>query len=142
MVKISRKLSGLELGRLKRDEVPVFAITGRLGFSAGLGFYACGATRCGETQSHTGIYQKRVTGYNNRGRHAHLPRRAYYVRMRTYAPTNPRTPVQQANRQKMADAVAAWQSLTDVEKTVYTQQVKRPGTDGYRIFLSWYLKNH
>lgn len=142
MVRLSQKLTGLENGKLKRNEVPVFAITGRLGRSAGCGFYTAGAARCGESQTHTGIYQKRVTGYNNYGVNANLPRRSYYVRMRTYAPTNPRTAAQQLQRSKMADAVAIWKTLTDAEKAVYTRRVKRRGTDAYRLFISEYLKNH
>lgn len=142
MPKVSPLITGLENEQFKPGEVPAITIRGRMGFSPGLGANTLGRARYGEYQPHAGIYQKRVTGYNQTGRIPGRARRAYYVRTRYYAPTNPRTVKQQAHRQKFADAVAAWQLLTPAEKHVYNQQAKRPGQHGYSRFISWYLKNH
>lgn len=142
MVKISSNLTEVQNGKFAQNEVPALAVRGKSGRSNGLGLYVCGGARCGEDNQFGGIYQKRVTGYNNTGRKAHLPRKTYYVRMRSYAPTNPRTVAQQANRAKFAAANAAWKLLTDVEKAQYNSNVKRPGQLGIHLFVSEYMKSH
>ena len=59
-----------------------------------------------------------------------------------YVPTNPQTEAQQANRQKMADAVAAWQSLTPEQKEIYNERAKGKNLTGNNIFISEYLLSH
>lgn len=56
-----------------------------------------------------------------------------------YFPTNPQTGPQQANRQKMTDAVAAWQALTGEQKAVYNQDAIGKEMSGYNLFLSEHL---
>lgn len=113
-----------------------------IGRSCGFGFIRFGSTQFGDSRFFSGIYQKRVTGYNQTGRIASRPRRTYYVRMRTYRPTNPQTVPQQANRTKFADASAAWSLLTTVEKSVYNTRGKRRNRIGRNLFISEYMKNH
>ena len=55
---------------------------------------------------------------------------------------NPRTVPQQANRQKMADAVAAWQLLTNEQKQVYNKRAVGKKLFGYQLFLKEYLLSH
>lgn len=125
-------------------ESSMFALQarGKTGRSGGFGFIRFGYSNFGATNFTGGIYQKRVTGYNHTGRIAGRKRRAYYVKMRPYRPTNPQTEEQQANRNKMALAVAAWSDLTPVEKSYYNERGKRYNKVGRNLFISWYLKNH
>ena len=118
------------------------AQTGKIGRSAGLGAVRLGFSYLGDTRTFQGIFQKRVTGYNNRGRLANRERKTYYVRERSYRPTNPRTPLQQANRQKLLDANQAWKDLTPVDKLYYNERGKKASRIGRMIFISWYMKNH
>ena len=76
-----------------------------------------------------GIYQMRMT---KRGK---VP-----VKMKFYRPTNPRTPAQQANRQKFADAQAAWMALTSEQKQVYTTRAKRRNMFGWGLFIREYYQ--
>ena len=59
-----------------------------------------------------------------------------------YIVKNPRTVPQQANRQKMADAVSAWQLLTDEQKQVYNKRAVGKKLFGYQLFLKEYLLSH
>ena len=78
-----------------------------------------------------GIYQMRMT---KRGK---VP-----VKMKFYRPTNPRTPAQQANRQKFTDAMAAWQSLTQPQKDVYNTRAKKRSMFGWGLYIrEYYQKN-
>lgn len=56
-----------------------------------------------------------------------------------YFPTNRQTVPQQANRQKYADGVAAWQTLTDEQKDVYNKRAEYKKFSGYNLFLKEYL---
>jgi hypothetical protein len=78
-----------------------------------------------------GIYQQRMTRKGKRT-----------IKMKMYAPTNPQTVLQQTNRQKFADAVIAWQALTNEEKNVYNQLKYPDQMSGYNKFISQYLKSH
>ncbi len=78
-----------------------------------------------------GIYRERVL-YGKR----------YRERMPFYEPTNPRTEKQQANRQKIADAVLAWQNLTEQEKNNYNKEARFRQYTGYNLFVKRYLKNN
>lgn len=92
-------------------------------------------TACKKTASSPigfrGIYQR----YNSKnGKKTRL--------IKLYKPTNPRTPLQQANRQKIANAVFAWQCLTDSEKDVYNNRKYPRFMSGYNRFIKEYLKSH
>jgi len=79
----------------------------------------------------SGIYRSdNVTG---KTRHYREP---YYITK------NPRYENQQANRQKMADGVLAWQALTPAEKMVYNVKAVRKRMSGYNLFLKEYLLSH
>lgn len=56
-----------------------------------------------------------------------------------YITKNPRTVPQQANRQKYADAILAWQGLTNEQKQVYNKRAIGKGMSGYNLFLKEYL---
>lgn len=114
---------------------------GKLGTGSGYGFARRGISKFGDQRRFTGIYQKRNTGYNQHGYIPGKPKRTYYVRMRPYRPTNPQTPLQQANRSKFADACAAWPLLTEDEKAYYNSIGKKRGRPGRSLFISWYMKN-
>lgn len=115
---------------------------GKLSYSNGFGFACFGVSRFGDDRLQGGIYQKRITGYNQFTGPAHQPGETFYVKMRSYAPTNPQTVPQQANRAKFAAANTAWQSLTNPEKSVYNQRANRKGRVGYFLFMSEYMKTH
>lgn len=74
-----------------------------------------------------GIYQMRMT---KRGK---IP-----IKMRFYTPTNPQTEAQQANRQKFADAMSAWQSLTPSEKDAYNERARKRQMFGRNLFIREY----
>ena len=56
-----------------------------------------------------------------------------------YITKNPRTVPQQANRQKYADGIAAWQLLTDEQKEVYNKRAIGKRFFGCHLFLKEYL---
>lgn len=116
--------------------------TKKTGRSCGIGGMRIGFGYLGDARLFQGIYQKRVTGYNNRGRIPGRVRRTYYMRLRSYRPSNPRTEVQQANRQKMADACEAWKNLTVDDIATYTRRGKKCNRVPRMIFISEYLKSH
>lgn len=59
-----------------------------------------------------------------------------------YITRNPRTEPQQTWRAVFADAVVAWQNLTEEEKKLYNELAKTKKTSGCSVFLSKYLKSH
>lgn len=122
--------------------VPVLAIKRRMGQSNGFGFATFGTARLGQSMNFGGIYQKRVTGYNQTGRIPGRKRKTYYVKMRSYAPTNPNTERQIARRTVFANAWQAWHELTDEEKSVYNKRANKINRVGWRLFISEYLKSH
>jgi len=61
------------------------------------------------------------------------------IRNRYFITGNPRTALQQANRQKYAAAVLAWQSLTDEQKAVYNARCRFLRLSGYNLFIKNYL---
>lgn len=113
---------------------------GRIGRECFYGRARRGYSKYGESNVFAGVYQRRVTGYNQYGRNPDRPRREYYIRMRNPLGRNPRTEPQQANRGKFADACAAWNSLTVVEKAVYNQRGKRKNRIGRNLFISEYMR--
>ena len=50
-------------------------------------------------------------------------------------PTNPQTAPQQANRSKFANAVAAWQALSEAEKNTWRKKALGSTIPGYQFFL-------
>ena len=82
-------------------------------------------------ENYKGIYQMR------RCKEGIIP-----IRMKFYKPSNPRTILQQANRQKYADGVLGWQSLTDEQKKVYNDNVKGRCLSGYNLYIKEYLLSH
>jgi len=79
----------------------------------------------------SGIFQKRY----NMGR-------AITALVSYMIPKNPRTEAQQANREKYADGVLAWQNLTTEQKQVYNDAMRGKKMSGYNFFLREYLKSH
>lgn len=59
-----------------------------------------------------------------------------------YRPTDPKTIPQQANRQRFADAMAAWTALTPEQKKVYNVFAKRQQKFGWNIFIKEYFASH
>lgn len=113
---------------------------GTIGWGAGFGFARYSDAKFGDGDRIGGIYQRRVTGYNRHGINPDRPRRSYYVRMRKYRPTNPRSEAQQANRARFTAANAAWSELTPEEKVYYNKRGKKSGKQGRSVFISWYMK--
>ena len=117
-------------------------VRGRLDQSNGYGFGVLGAARLGEPRRHGGIYQRRRYGYNNITGPPRGNKGIYFVKMRSFAPNNPRTTLQQAHRQKFADGMTAWKNLTAPEKNAYNERANRKGRLGRWLFMSDYLKSH
>lgn len=130
---------GIE-GILNGETMAGIGQTGSIRRGDGFGFIRLGHSTFGAVAHAGGVYQKRVTGYNNTGRKAHLPRKAYYVRMRYYRPTNPNTPAQQAGRSKFADAVAGWAALTAAEKEEYNKRAHKRSRRGRNLYISEYMR--
>jgi hypothetical protein len=78
-----------------------------------------------------GIYQMR-----------HTKKGKQVIKMKFYAPTNPRTQKQQANRQKFAAAMAEWQNLTREEKQAYNIRAKKVRKFGWGLFIREYYQSH
>lgn len=114
--------------------------TGTIRGGDGLGFIRLGHSSLGASAFIGGVYQRRVTGYNNTGRKNHLPRKTYYVKMRYYRPTNPRTPAQQVGRSKFADAVAGWAGLSPAEKQQWNIKASRQSRRGRNLYISEFMR--
>lgn len=132
---------GIE-GLLSGDTMAGIHQTGKMDYSNGYGFAVLGRSRLGDHRPQGGIYQKRVSGYNQYGRSETKPRRVYYVKMRSYAPTQRNTPAQLATKNNFRDGRAAWAALSDTEKNKYNKRAARKGRYGWRLFMSEYLKSH
>lgn len=141
MVKLKPHEMADQGGLLDGTHNIALAAHGSIGYGSGYGFARRGISKFGDTRRFTGIYQKRNTGYNQHGYIPGKPKRTYYVRMRPYRPTNPRTEAQQANRTKFADANVAWPLLTEDERAKYNAIGKKRGRTGRSLFISWYMKN-
>lgn len=129
---------------MKAGPAEMFAlgIRGQAGRSGGYGFISFGKNWFGTDVFNLGVYRKAVKGYNQYSGPPTPGNSSYYVLCRTYTPTNPRTTIQQANRQKIADAVSAWQSLTTEQKANYNQKGARHNRRGYNLYIQEYLKSH
>jgi len=124
------------------DTLKSLAVTNIYGTSAGYGFAVFGRAQFGDENWEGGIYQKRVTGYNQTGRISGRKRKTYYVLMRDNPTTNPNTEDQQIQRSKFADAVASWQGLTNEQKANYNQRSNIGHKSGYNVYISEYMKSH
>lgn len=142
VVKVKAIGNGGVEGVLDGTTMAGIAQVGKIGRGSGYGFARRGNAAYGEGVGFGGIYQKRVTGYNQYGRNPARPRRTYYVRMRNYRTPNPQTVPQQANRAKMAAAVAGWQALTAEEKQYYNERGKKANKVGRNLYIGWYIKNN
>jgi hypothetical protein len=141
-MKVRRIGEGVGIDLFSGEQIVALSQRGRFTHSAGFGFGTFGLVRYGETQKIGGIYQRRRSGYNNFTGPPPANAPTYFVKMRSYGPTNPKTPIQMANRQKMTNATTAWQGLTDEEKSVYNKRASRKGRVGYFLFMSEHMKSH
>jgi len=64
------------------------------------------------------------------------------VKQEYYNPTNPQSVPQQANRQKLTDAVAAWQGLTNNQKEIYNERARYKPFSGYNLYIREYILSH
>lgn len=126
-------------GILNGTTTPALEIRGKIGRGTGYGFARRGNGLYGEDAAVGGIYQKRVTGYNQTGRLPDRARRQYFVRMRSYRPTNPQTVPQQANRTTFADAVAEWQGMDAAQRQPYVDRAVRKGRRGRNLFIQEFM---
>ena len=61
--------------------------------------------------------------------------------LRTHViPHNPKSPLQQRNRNHFAEGVETWRSLREVQRRFYNGIAKR--TSGYNLFLSKWMESH
>ena len=127
---------------LQRNEMLALGKYGKFAVSTGFGFMKLGRSHLGETRQLGGILRRANTGYGRHGYSSTKRRKTIHVLMRTYAPHNPQTVPQQANRSKMTAAVAAWQSLTPEEKHNYNAVGAKRALPAYNAFISEYLKSH
>lgn len=108
---------------------PAIVVSNKLGFGVGFGEICFGYSLYGDNMELAGIY-RRGGGARPKGTD----------RMRHYAPTNPQTISQQANRTTFSDAVLAWQNLTSNEKENYNERASRMRRRGYNLFISEYMQ--
>lgn len=134
VVKPFRNLTDKNTGEVLN--VPAARISKKLGPGAGFGFADLGKAEWGDDRMWAGTYQKRVTGYNNRGRNPARVRRTYTVRIGDCTPGNPQTYLQQLTRRKMSLVHKMWQGLTTEQKTNYNEAGKGKPRNGYNIFTS------
>jgi len=90
-----------------------------------------GLSKFGHKNIYAGIYQQRK-GIKGK----------ITVIEKFYRPTNPQSVAQQANRQKYADSVSAWQGMTDEQKEPYRQRAKSLPYSGYNLFQKEYILSH
>ena len=64
-----------------------------------------------------------------------------WIVTKPWIPTNPQTAKQQAWRQKLADAVAAWQGMNQTTKDYYNKLAYPVHMSGYNRFIHYYLKD-
>ncbi len=124
-----------------QDRILSFAARKRLGRRYACGHSVCGEGICGDQGTFnwnntltpteiTGIYQTRHGGGKQ-----------FSQRLAFYFPRNPQSGLQQANRNKFADGVAAWKVLTPAEKLVYNKNSYGLGMSGYNLFLRQYMRS-
>lgn len=115
--------------------------TGRLGRPMFCGEAWCGWSQCGEENEHVGVYQqRRKRSGNNHNWHISDPKPRNFRMKHTWPPQND-TPAKITSMQNFADAVAAWQGLTEEQKASYNELAKKLNRDGYQYFISKFLKS-
>jgi len=124
------------------SQIVGLVMTKRLNYSQGFGFGCFGGAKYGDSRRVGGIYQRRRKGYNQWTGRPPAGAPIYFVKMRSYQPTNPNTLAQQAQRTKFADAHNAWHALTDEEKRAYNERASKRSRKGYSLFMSEYLRSH
>lgn len=77
---------------------------------------------------HFGIYQMRDLGNGK------VP-----FKMKFYKPTNPRTALQQLNRQNFKNACLQWQALDEPTKVLWREKAKPKRIFGFNLFLKWFM---
>jgi len=113
------------------DEAIGTQIRKKLGRSSEYGQRLYGKFEYGEQNNKFGIYQMR-TKYGKQ----------VIVKEIFYWPSNPQSVPQQANRQKLTDAVIAWQALTDNQKEIYNERARYKLYSGYNLYLKEYILSH
>jgi hypothetical protein len=78
-----------------------------------------------------GIYQMRKVSGRKRP-----------IQMKFYAPKNPQTDKQMANRALFSAAVDNWHTFTVEQKAVYNNRAKGTSKCGYNVYIGEYIKNH
>ena len=106
-------------------------LRGKYGPPCGVGDFWLGYSEVGNDDPMAGIWQKRRTAKGVKP-----------CRMRFYHPVNPQTPAQQANRQKLANAIIAWNNLSFDEQVIWNKKKKPIKCSGYNRFISNYIKTH
>lgn len=109
----------------------VFMVQGMLGAPNGLGLFKPAWSKMGYKFRSAAIYRR--DGRWDRKR---------IIKCKHYRTANPRTTAQQANRTKLAGAVAAWHALSDSEKQVYRKRSHPPRMTGYCRFVREYMLNN
>lgn len=105
-------------------------IRGEYGAPCGLGEFYCGWSRVGELDPMAGVYQKRP---RKRGQ--------IFVKMRHCIIPNPRTPAQQARREKFAQALLAWRALSFEDQVVWNKKNYPSHMSGYNRFIRHFMKS-
>lgn len=141
-MKVKKIGEGAGIDLFAGDQIVGLSQRGKFTRSAGCGFATCGLAKCGDSLLIGGIYQSRRSGYNNWTGPPPANAPTYFVKMRSYQPTNPQTVEQQANRNKFRDGIDSWQALTTLEKSAYNKRASRKGRVGYFLFMSEYMKTH
>lgn len=102
---------------------------GKYGRPSGFGNVIFGASVFEKFDPLAGIYQKR-------------PRKKgqIFVRMKYYIMPRSNTPAQQAQRQKIRDAINAWRALSFDEQIKWNKARKPRGCSGYQYFCKVYMR--
>lgn len=119
-----------------------FKIQRRIGRPMLCGYAWCGWSQCGEEIEWCGVYQQRRPRIGNG-----LAGPIIFGKQKNFfqAPTWPVNTITEARtavRATFADAVSAWQNLTEQQKTYYNEISIKKGRHGYNYFISQYLKSH
>ena len=113
------------------DEAIGVTIRKKLGRSSEYGQRLYGNFEYGEQDDKFGIYQIR-SRYDGQ----------IIIKENFYWPANPQTAPQQANRQKYADAIVAWQGLTNNQKEIYNERARYKPYSGYNLYIGEYILSH
>ena len=106
--------------------IPGLAIRKKMSYSTGYGFAVYGKTKLGDPRFLGGIYQKR-RGKSGRG----------FVKMRSYAPTNPNTTAQQLQRWRLFYGMLQWKFLDPVRKQQYIDRAERKNKLGHWLWMKY-----